>query len=104
MVSPEVAQTTRTPSIASIEALAEKVSRVREAAAEQDGDGATRFFQVQTPQSRRLFEAGSVEQHRDHPGRLEQAGIDSFVLQVPGDSVEATIDALSAYADAHVRP
>lgn len=99
MVSEEVAATTRTPALSTIEQLAQRVGEVRAAAAEQQGAGAVTQIQIQSPQCRFMTEQGSVEQHRDHLGRLSEAGVDSFVLQPPGDSVAGTVEALQKYAE-----
>ena len=39
---------------------------------------------------------GSAEEHRDH---LADAGVDSFVLRPPGDSVDHAVEALHQYAE-----
>lgn len=102
MVSAEVARTTRTPSLATIEDLAARIAEVRELAVAQQGEGTTIQIQVQTPACKYLMNPGSEEEHRDHLGRLAEAGVDSFVLQPPGESVAKTADALQSYAETFV--
>lgn len=99
MVAPEVARTSRTPGISSIEELAGQIRQVRETAAERQGPDAAVEVQVLTPQVRFIQEWGSVEEHRQHLGELAEAGVDTFVLRPPGDSVAATLDSLERYAE-----
>jgi hypothetical protein len=99
MVSPEVARTSRTPGIGTVAELAAKIKEVRGAAAQLDGAAAPLTIQAHTPQTGFMLRQASVEEHRDHLGQLAEAGVDSFVLRPPGDSVEHTVDALREYAD-----
>ena len=46
---------------------------------------------------------GSAEEHRDHLGQLAAAGVDSFVLRPPGDSVGHTVEALHQYAETFLK-
>jgi probable F420-dependent oxidoreductase len=103
MVREEVARTTRTPAISTVDELARYVSEIKEMAATERGEDAPVQFQVQTPACRFMSDGGSAEEHRDHLGRLAEAGVGSFVLQPPGDSVDVTVDALQAYAEEFVR-
>jgi probable F420-dependent oxidoreductase len=98
MVSPEVARTSRTPGIAAISELAARISEVRDAAA-ANGTTAPLTIQVHTPQAGFMQRQGSAEEHRDHLGQLADAGVDSFVLRPPGDSVGHTVEALHEYAE-----
>jgi probable F420-dependent oxidoreductase len=100
MVRPEVARTSRTPGIATVAELADKIKEVREAAAGINGAAAPLTIQAHTPQAGFLQRPGSVEEHRDHLGQLADAGVDSFVLRPPGDTVDHTIEALHQYAEA----
>jgi probable F420-dependent oxidoreductase len=97
LIDETLSRTTRTRAIASVEQLAEAISSVRERAAAVRDEGARLDVQVQTPQSGWLRTNGSVEEHRDHLGRLVEAGVTWFVIQPPGDSVAATTDALARY-------
>jgi probable F420-dependent oxidoreductase len=102
MVSPEVARTSRTPGIATVTELAAQVKGVREAAAA--AGAAPLIIQVHTPQAGFMQRPGSAEEHRDHLGRLEDAGVDSFVLRPPGDSVDHAVEALHQYAGTFLGP
>jgi probable F420-dependent oxidoreductase len=98
MVRPEVAKTSRTPGIATVAELAAKIKEVRDAAAAADGTAAPLTIQVHTPQAGFMQRPGSAEEHRDHLGQLADAGVDSFVLRPPGDTVGHAVDALHQYA------
>lgn len=100
MVSPEVARTSRTPGIASIAQLAARIREVRDAAA-ANGATAPLTVQVHTPQAGFMQRLGlnSAEEHRDHLGQLAEAGVDSFVLRPPGESLDHAVDALEQYAE-----
>ena len=102
MVSPEVARTSRTPGIATVAELAAQIKEVRDAAAAADG-AAPLTIQVHTPQAGFLQRPGSAEEHRDHLGQLADAGVDSFVLRPPGDSVHRTVEALHQYAETFLK-
>jgi alkanesulfonate monooxygenase SsuD/methylene tetrahydromethanopterin reductase-like flavin-dependent oxidoreductase (luciferase family) len=104
MVSPEVARTSRTPGIATVAELAARIRDVREAAALVNGDGARLTIQAHTPQTGFMQRPGSAQEHRDHLGQLAAAGVDSFVLRPPGDSVDHTVEALRQYAEAFLGP
>ncbi|MCD4533046.1 LLM class F420-dependent oxidoreductase [Nocardioides sp. cx-169] len=99
MVRPEVARTSRTPGIATIEELGRLIGEVREDARARHGDQARRTVQVHTPQAGFPQQPGSVEEHRDHLGRLAEAGVDSFLVRPPGEDLDRTLDALQEYAE-----
>ena len=105
MVSPEVARTSRTPGISTVAELAAKIKGVRDAAeavygtAAAANDTASLTIQVHTPQAGFMQRPGSAEEHRDHLGQLADAGVDSFVLRPPGDSVGHAVEALQQYAE-----
>ena len=103
MVSPEVARTSRTPGIATVAELAAQIKEVRAAAARLNGDGAALTVQVHTPQAGFIQRCGSAEEHRDHLGQLADAGVDSFVLRPPGDSIDRTVEALHRYAETFLK-
>ncbi len=103
MVSREVARTSRTPGIATVAELAAKVKEVRDTAAGTGGAGAPLTIQVHTPQAGFMQRPGSAEEHRDHLGQLADAGVDSFVLRPPGDSVDHTVAALHEYAETFLK-
>ncbi|MDX6234496.1 MAG: hypothetical protein QOH68_3604 [Nocardioidaceae bacterium] len=93
LVEQEVASTIRMPPL-TIERLATAVADVRASA---DPDEVL-TVQVQTPHAHVLRRKLSVAEHVDHLGRLQQAGVDSFVLKLPSSSVEAAVDGLESYA------
>jgi probable F420-dependent oxidoreductase len=99
MVSPEVARTSRTPGISTVAELAARIKGVRDGAARINGGAAAVTIQVHTPQAGFMQRPGSAEEHRDHLGQLADAGVDSFVVRPPGDSVDHTIEALQRYAE-----
>lgn len=97
LVSPEVAKTSRTPGIATIAELAARIKEVRAAAS-----GSPLIIQAHTPQTSVMTRPVSPEEHRDHLGQLAAAGVDSFVLRPPGDSVDHTVEALAQYAQSFI--
>ena len=112
MVSPEVARTSRTPGIATVAELAARIKEVRDAAAAFGAPAAAAAngtapltIQVHTPQAGFMQRPGlnSAEEHRDHLGQLAEAGVDSFVLRPPGDSLEHAVEALQQYAEDFLR-
>jgi probable F420-dependent oxidoreductase len=104
MVSPEVARTSRTPGIATVAELAARIREVRDAAAAAaDGAPAPLTIQVHTPQAGFIQRCGSAEEHRDHLGRLADAGVDSFVVRPPGDDLDRTVEALHRYAETFLK-
>jgi hypothetical protein len=100
MVSPEVARTSRTPGIGTVAELAAMIKAVRDTAAQLNGSAAPLTIQVHTPHAGFIQRCGSVEEHRDHLGQLADAGVDSFVVRPPGDSLDRTIESLHRYAEA----
>jgi alkanesulfonate monooxygenase SsuD/methylene tetrahydromethanopterin reductase-like flavin-dependent oxidoreductase (luciferase family) len=103
MVSPEVARTSRTPGIATVAELAAQIKEVRDTAAAANGTAAPLTIQVHTPQAGFMQRPGSADEHRDHLGHLADAGVDSFVLRPPGDSVDHTVAALHQYAETFLK-
>jgi probable F420-dependent oxidoreductase len=99
MVSQQVARTSRTPGIATVAELAAQVKEVRDAAA-ANGTAVPLTIQVHTPQAGFIQRCGSAEEHRDHLGQLAGAGVDSFVVRPPGDSLDRAVEALHRYAQA----
>lgn len=102
LVTEEVAATTRMPYL-SIAALGEQITEVRSRAAEARGDAADLLMHVQSTQTDVLRERLGTEAHRDHLGALGDAGVDSFVLQLPCSSVEAAVEGLEEYSEAFLR-
>jgi probable F420-dependent oxidoreductase len=103
LMAPEVARTSRTPGIGTVAELAAKIKEVREAAARINGAAAPLTIQVHTPQAGYLQRPGSAEEHRDHLGQLADAGVDSFVVRPPGDTVDHAVEALHQYARTFLR-
>ncbi len=107
LVRPEVARTSRTPGIATIAELADKIKEVRDAAAAAGAPASTNSapltIQVHTPQAGFMQRPGSDEEHRDHLGQLAEAGVDSFVLRPPGGSVCDAVEALHQYAQTFLK-
>ena len=68
-----------------------------------DGAAAPLTIQVHTPQAGFMQRPGSAEEHRDHLGQLADAGVDSFVLRPPGDSVDHAVEALHQYAETFLK-
>jgi probable F420-dependent oxidoreductase len=99
MIDETLARTTRTPALSSVEQLAAAVAELRESAAVAQGEGAPVDVQVQTPYSRWSPGSGSDEEHRDHLGRLAEAGATWFVLRPPGEGVQAAVESLDAYGE-----
>lgn len=97
LVSQTVAETTRMPYVTLAE-LAAQIAVVRDSAAEQQGSDGELFVQVQGPHTDFLRTTDSTEQHRDHLGELADAGVDSFVLQLPCGSVAEAVEGLERYA------
>lgn len=92
LVSRTVAETTRMPYL-SIAELAVQITEVRASATDS-----AFVVQVQGPETDVLRRAYSVAAHREHLEALAAAGVDSFVLQLPCDSVSAALDGLERYA------
>ncbi|WP_395111577.1 LLM class F420-dependent oxidoreductase [Actinomadura sp. SCN-SB] len=99
IIDETLARTTRTPALSSVGRLAAAVAELRELAAAAQGVDTRVDVQVQTPYSRWSPGAGSAEEHRDHLGRLAEAGATWFVLRPPGSGVQAAVESLHAYGD-----
>jgi probable F420-dependent oxidoreductase len=100
MASADMAQTMRTPQITTIAELRSRIAEIRDGACEaQPRRSRPQIFQVHTPQTYVIPDQISIEEHREHLGALEEAGVHNFVFRPTGSSVEATMDALHAYAD-----
>ncbi|CAN5354216.1 LLM class F420-dependent oxidoreductase [soil metagenome] len=92
LVSQTVAETTRMPYL-SVPDLARQITEVRAVATDP-----AFMVQVQGPQTDVLRTAYDVTAHRDHLGELAEAGVDSFVLQLPCASVDEAVDGLDRFA------
>jgi len=99
LLDEHTANTTRTPPLTTPAELATAIADLHELAEEAGRDPAAIEVQVQSPQSAFLTDdTMSTEQHRDHLGQLAEAGVTSFVVQVPADDVEHARDGLHRYA------
>jgi probable F420-dependent oxidoreductase len=107
VAGPELARTTRTVAITTVEELGSAIAEVQRMAEDIHGDGHELAIQtdggdgdfIQRLASDALRQGESVESHRDHLGRLAEVGVTHFVVQPPGTGVEATVEALNRYAE-----
>ena len=99
LIDEQLAQTTRTAALTTVDQLRSAVAEVRELAVQERGEGAMVDVQVQSPQSQWLRGDLSVDEHLGHLGELAAAGVNWFVLQPPSGSVEACIEGLERYAE-----
>lgn len=96
LVDEDVAARIRMSSL-TLEDLGTAVADVRAAAQPEN----RLFVQVQTPHAYVLRRSLSADEHLDHLTKLEQAGVDSFVLKLPGSSVANAVEGLEAYAETY---
>lgn len=94
----QLAATTRTAALSSVGELAAAVRELRELVADNGRDPDGIDVQVADEHGAAHDPARSAEQHRDHLGRLTEAGATWYVVHPPGGSVEECRDALTAYA------
>ncbi|KJE20038.1 oxidoreductase [Frankia torreyi] len=100
MIPDSIASTTRTPALTSFAQLRSAVTEVNELASRERGRDVTVDVQLQSLQSTWLQDPnGSPDEHLDFLGQARDAGATWFVVQPPGHSVAACIDALERYAD-----
>jgi probable F420-dependent oxidoreductase len=100
----QLAATTRTAALTSVDDLAAAVRELRDLVAEAGRDPAGIAVQVADEHGAVHDPARSTEQHRDHLGRLAEAGATWYVVHPPGGSVGECRDALAAYAADMVTP
>lgn len=98
LLSPEIAASTRTRPLTSIEDLAKGITDVKQAAADQGNEGPL-FFNAATPHLEFPSTGGSIEEHRDHVGRLADAGVDQFMVRPSHAGTSAAVESLRNYAD-----
>ena len=80
--------------------LPDPLGRDREA----DGDVQRRVkAALDRRQDQGITSARLGREHRDHLGHLAEAGVDSFVLRPPGDSLDHTVEALHQYAETFLK-
>ncbi len=94
----EQARTTRTPAISTIAQLAEAIAEVRAAAREVRPESPRVEVQVEGPESSFLLGGSSLQRHRDHLEELATAGVDSFVVKLPGESLDRAFRSVEQYA------
>ena len=98
LVPEAVARTSRTAAL-TLEDLPRHIAEVRTRAVDEQGAGAGVMIQTQGLHTDVMRRADiSVEEHRDVLGRLAEAGVDSVVLSVRCDSIEAAVEGLERYA------
>jgi probable F420-dependent oxidoreductase len=98
LVGDQAASRINTASIKDVGALAADIRDVRDRARELRGDDAKVTVQVQTPQARVMFAEHSATEHREHLAALIDAGVDWFVVRVPGADAVSVVDSLEYYA------
>lgn len=94
-----VAESTRTHALTTIPELAKSITEVR-AMAQEFGNTAPLFINVATTHLEFPGSDGSIEEHRDHLGQLEEAGVDQFLVRPSSLGIEAAVDSLHSYAAA----
>jgi probable F420-dependent oxidoreductase len=99
LIDEDLSRTTRTPALSTVEQLATAVTELREITAAVRGEQTHIDVQVQTPHSGWLQNGGSAEEHRDHLGRLADAGVTWFVVRLPAGSVEAAVEGAHRYGE-----
>jgi len=97
LLSEEVAASTRTRALTSMAQLARGITQVKQLAAEA-GNTAPLLFNVATPHLEFPGSGGSVEEHRDHLGQLEDAGVDQFIVRPSHLGAAAAVESLQVYA------
>jgi probable F420-dependent oxidoreductase len=98
VVPDEAASKVNTIAIDGVSGLAAHIREVRERARELRGDDARVVVQALTPQARVMFGEHSASEHRQHVASLADAGVDWFVVRVPGTDAASAVDSLEYYA------
>lgn len=98
MIGDQAASRINTVSIDGIEGLAADIRNVRARARELRGDDAEVRVQVLTPQARVMFAEHSATEHREYLAALSDAGVDWFVVRVPGADAASVVESLEYYA------
>lgn len=98
LLSEEVATSTRTRPLTSIAELARGIAEVKQRAADLGNPGPL-TFNAATPHLEFPTSGGSIEEHRDHVGQLEEAGVDQFLVRPSHAGAAAAVDSLRGYAD-----
>jgi probable F420-dependent oxidoreductase len=97
MNDPTAATTNRTALLDTPRKLAAAVEQLREFLVAEGRDPAAVDVQVETPHAGTWASEKGLERHRDHLGELSAVGVTSFVVKVPGDDPQRTIDGLNRY-------
>jgi probable F420-dependent oxidoreductase len=92
LVTEEVAQSIRMPPL-DVTRLSRAITELRDQAT-----GRSLMVQVQSGQAYVLRRGLSESEHQEHLADLREAGVDSFVLKLPCQSVDAAVEGLEEYA------
>ncbi|PWI10413.1 LLM class F420-dependent oxidoreductase [Streptomyces sp. NWU339] len=95
----EVARQIRMP-VMTVEGLSEMIAEIRDQAA---GSGTSLLVQVQSAHAYVLRRRLPTADHREHLAQLRGAGVDSFVLKLPAESLDAAVQGLEEYAATYRR-
>ncbi|WP_166875214.1 TIGR03619 family F420-dependent LLM class oxidoreductase [Salinibacterium sp. ZJ450] len=98
LIGSEAASRINTAAIAGVDGLVGDIREVRDLARELRGEDAEVVVQVLTPQARVMFADHSAAEHREYLAALADAGVDWFVVRVPGDDATSVIASLEYYA------
>jgi hypothetical protein len=100
MIPESIAGTTRTPAMTTFSQLRSAVAEVRDLAAQAQGRDVAIDIQLQSMQSAWLQDPhGSPTEHLEFLDQARDAGVTWFVVQPPGHSVSACVEALARYAE-----
>jgi hypothetical protein len=96
---PEMAVTTRTPHLDSVEGIAERLAMLADHAGDRMGE-----IEISVPDfgSATDFTTG-LEAKRDYYGRLAELGVGWIDLAVPWAPAPAALDYIAAFAEAFIR-
>ena len=99
VAGPEVARTTRTPAVSTVDDVAAKVAELHELAGER-----AKALDVAVPYSDPTLAEplADVERHRDALGRLAEAGATWVLVTGPTSSRVATLAFLDAFATTYI--
>jgi probable F420-dependent oxidoreductase len=98
LIGDQAASTIHTAAIDGVAGLAADIREVRERARELRGDDAKVAVQVFTPRPRAMFAKQPATEHREHVASLADAGVDWFVIRVPGEDAASVVESLEYYA------
>jgi probable F420-dependent oxidoreductase len=98
LIGDEAASRINTAAIDGVKGLAADIRDVRERARALRGEDARVTVQALTPQARVMFGDHSAAEHREYLQSLSDAGVDWFVVRVPGSDAASAVDSLEYYA------